>query len=109
MVVSSCAIDLCWGLSGDALCSKRDVYVGYLGQNKLKHTEDLLAHTTRDYIIMRRHAQENEQVKVKHLPFLGCLLRVAYSNYGIFGFYLHVCFCSVLDLFVTTRTRKSGA
>jgi len=33
--------------------------------DKLKHTEGLLAITTRDYIIMRRQAQHNEQVKME--------------------------------------------
>ena len=32
--------------------------------DKLKHSDDLLANTTKDYIVMRRAAQENEQVKV---------------------------------------------
>jgi hypothetical protein len=34
-------------------------------KDKLKHTEGLLANTTRDYIIIRRQCQQNEQVKME--------------------------------------------
>lgn len=33
--------------------------------DKLKHSDHLLANTTKDYIVMRRAAQENEQVKME--------------------------------------------